>query len=742
MDERRRRRRPAILALVPVIALATAMSIAGAATSPPPAYAEEYVPPSRDGTFTIYGHGFGHGIGMSQYGALGAAKKGRNYTQILSFYYPGTVQHDVGDPQIRVHLTAYDTSSTITVGAPNDQPVTVTDLARNTVATGPATKYRVSIQPDSGLVVSYLDSASGKWIAFKALSGPMQGPITFSNGGSMRVYSADGSARQYRGVIRIARVSTGSSVIAAINDLDMQSYLYGVVPREMPDSWGRDALAALQAQAIAARSYALAVSSPSGLWDICDTSACQVYGGQALIDRTGAVTQLEGTFSQTAVNTTRGIALYDKDGDPAFTQFSASNGGQIAPGKKPYLIAQPDPYDTSAIDPNTNWRVTISVASLEAKYPSIGQVRAIDIISRDGFGDFGGRISSLRLVGTLGTVDRPSLGLKSSYWTIITPQDPIILGAGSAIGHLDSVVLAGPGKFTISGWSFNDLYQAAADYVDVYMDGVGLARLAANRPRPDVGAAFPNAGQYHGFQATFDAPGGRHLVCAYGIDGVRNPQIGCHSVTILFGNPRGSLDVAKGGFGWYTVGGWALDPDTAASVSIHIYDNGKFVEALVADGTRVDVAHAFPGYGADHGFSATIAPSKGTHNVCVYAINVGAGSSNPLIACRVVTVQADTPVGHLDVLQKSPGSIGVAGWALDPNTSSPVSVHVYVDGRFAAAVTASISRPDVARVFPGYGEAHGFATSVPTYGGQHRVCVYAINVGPGDTNPVLGCGSV
>jgi hypothetical protein len=83
----------------------------------------------------------------------------------------------------------------------------------------------------------------------------------------------------------------------------------------------------------------------------------------------------------------------------------------------------------------------------------------------------------------------------------------------------------------------------------------------------------------------------------------------------------------------------------------------------------------------------------------------------------------------------------VTGWALDPDVASSIGVHVYVDGKFGAAVTASRTRSDLAGPFPGYGTAHGFSLDVPVGGGSHQVCVYAINAGAGG-NALIRCATV
>ena len=96
-----------------------------------------------------------------------------------------------------------------------------------------------------------------------------------------------------------------------------------------------------------------------------------------------------------------------------------------------------------------------------------------------------------------------------------------------------------------------------------------------------------------------------------------------------------------------------------------------------------------------------------------------------------------SPIGYLDVATGVPGGVSVAGWAIDPDTTAPIAVHVYVDSA-GVALTADGSRPDVGAAFPGYGSAHGYSSAVAASPGSHRVCAYGINVGPGG-NSLLGC---
>jgi hypothetical protein len=139
-------------------------------------------------------------------------------------------------------------------------------------------------------------------------------------------------------------------------------------------------------------------------------------------------------------------------------------------------------------------------------------------------------------------------------------------------------------------------------------------------------------------------------------------------------NPRGNLDVASGGVG-LRIAGWALDPDTNDAIDAHVYIDGTFAGAVHADGPRADIAAAFPGVGPLHGFDEAFAIGAGAHQVCVFALNVGYGLTNPLLGCRGVAVSG-VPAGSLDVVSGGLSSVTAAGWAIDPDTVGTVDVHV------------------------------------------------------------------
>lgn len=109
---------------------------------------------------------------------------------------------------------------------------------------------------------------------------------------------------------------------------------------------------------------------------------------------------------------------------------------------------------------------------------------------------------------------------------------------------------------------------------------------------------------------------------------------------------------------------------------------------------------------------------------------------------RLPTLDAEAnPIGSIDVVSATaPGQLRVAGWALDPDTTGPIDVHIYVDGRLASAGPAQTTRTDIGRAYPLHGADHGYDVTLDGLpGGVRRVCVYAINAGRGTTNPMLTC---
>ena len=360
-------------------------------------------------TVTLVGHGFGHGHGMSQYGAQGAAKQGVDYQRIVDFYYPGTTWSTVTG-RVRVLVTA-DTTTDVVVGATSG--LTLRDLGSGTTYTLPrprgVTRWRITVGARNKSVVSYL---TGTWHAWKpGGKASLVGDGEFRGSTPLTLYTPSGT-RTYRGALRSASPKPGSAARDTVNVLSMDNYVRGVIPSEMPASWQPEAV---KAQAVAARTYATwsRAQYPDRYYQICDTSSCQVYRGYSS----------EDPRSNAAVSATaRRILAYG--GKPAFTQFSSSSGGWTSAGSVPYLAARSDPYDDYAGNPVHDWSVTLKALAIERAYPALGTLQGIRITRRDGNGDWGGRVWTLVLDGSRKDVTvsgdsfRARFGLRSSWFTL------------------------------------------------------------------------------------------------------------------------------------------------------------------------------------------------------------------------------------------------------------------------------------------------------------------------------------
>ncbi|KRA22508.1 hypothetical protein ASD65_17110 [Microbacterium sp. Root61] len=314
---------------------------------------------------------------------------------------------------------------------------------------------------------------------------------------------------------------------------------------------------------------------------------------------------------------------------------------------------------------------------------------------------------------------------------------------GLPFGNIE-LVEARPGEFVVSGWAI-DPDSSEPISVHVYAGSNSIA-VAANVERPDVAGAYPGLGSKHGFTARVPAIGeGLTNVCVYAINVGRgaNVLMGCVTRFAMSGSPVGELGSVTATDGTVNVVGWAIDPDTAEPIDVHIYVD-SFSVAMKSDVARTDLPSAYAAYGTKHGFSGTIKASPGVHRVCAYGINVGPGGHIEL-GCKSVTVPGTVdlgrpPIGVFEGLSVSGNNAVASGWAIDPDTTSPIAVHIYI-GSVGAAFTADKIRTDVGNAYPASGANHGFGEQLTLPDGQSDVCVYAINNGVGG-HTLLGCRSV
>jgi peptidoglycan hydrolase-like amidase len=235
--------------------------------------------------------------------------------------------------------------------------------------------------------------------------------------------------RYYRGEL-IAIHSSGT--IRTVNQVDTEALVRSVIAREMAPSWGDSGggkgMAALRAQAVAARSYVVAGDSRWGdLATTCDSTSCQVYEGYGIRrPYEKRVIKVEDARTDTATaETTKKIRRF-LDGRVARTEFSSSSGGYTAGGDFP---AVPDAGDDTSINPNHDWSVTVGREALEDVYSfvvgrDLGDVQVVAVSSRNGLGSFGGRALTVRTLFDGGDITvtgdefRRMFGLKSNWFII------------------------------------------------------------------------------------------------------------------------------------------------------------------------------------------------------------------------------------------------------------------------------------------------------------------------------------
>lgn len=345
--------------------------------------------------------------------------------------------------------------------------------------------------------------------------------------------------------------------------------------------------------------------------------------------------------------------------------------------------------------------------------------------------------------------------------------------AASPTGSVDTVQVQqanGSASILVSGWAFDRNLNSISTEVDLYVarpnGSVSGIALTANRDRPDIARVFPGAGSLHGYATTIPiAAVGNYQVCAYAMGnplfGTVAQSLGCYWLQAMASSPLGSLDSVTvsstpDGASAISASGWSFDTAVpGAQIPVDIYvdrpDGTTAGTRIVAGASRPDVGRVYPAAGAMHGYSSAIPISTpGTYHVCAFGIGQSIfGASNSLLGCRNVSARSDPTFGALDsvtVTGTGPDRVVVAsGWAADPGApSTSIPVDVYFDRPTGATagveVTANLSRPDIARIYPTYGGAHGYVASTPApEAGTYNACAFAIAVNKFGSNTLLGC---
>src|SRR3954466_512249 len=343
--------------------------------------------------FTIKGAGYGHGVGMSQFGALGLAQHGSGYREILRHYYLSTSLGQVASGRVvRVLLRSPKTASFTGATRAGDRALHADKV------------YRVTAQLDGTMV---LRSATNRRLA--TFPAPLQvtgdGPLTLRGPATNGI--RDG---QYRGWLEFRTNAVGN--VLAINAIGLEQYLAGVAPPESPAS---GPAAALEAQAVAARTYAITTNAGggSGFDQYADTRS-QMYQG----------VRAERPSTNAAINATRGqIVTYS--GQPVTTYFFSTSGGRtenveesvLGTTPRPWLRSVNDPYDD--VSPWHRWtvRMTMKQAARKLKGLVRGKSRGIVVVERGA----SPRVRAADVVGSKGRTRvtgadlRRRLGLRDTW---------------------------------------------------------------------------------------------------------------------------------------------------------------------------------------------------------------------------------------------------------------------------------------------------------------------------------------
>ncbi|MDX2381420.1 MAG: SpoIID/LytB domain-containing protein [Acidimicrobiia bacterium] len=396
----------------------------------------------------VEGTGYGHGRGLSQWGAYGwAVDEHKTWQWILGHYYFGTTIGSAGTDRARVRLLAYD--GLATVGLISHGPgVRWNGFSRASMYAREVSANRFEIYGSAGRNCPN----SGSWSRLGTVNGPVAFTTTngenssVAGGVALGVCDAGGKVTHYRGRIEVRSESNGNRVV---NDVKLEDYVRGVVPREVHAYWanhgGGWGAHAVRAQAVAARSFAVSQRN-YGYAHLCDTAWCRVYGGAASRTSAGAAAKaLEAAGSDAAVAATAGKVLRTADGRYVEAWFSASNGPRTAGGE--FFAVDDARGDDTPNNPNHRWTRVLDVDTLGARY-GIGRVVAAKMVEAADakYRRFDGIwYNDVVLTGTAGTARvqawdlRNTLGLPSPGFTIRTVSEETTIDdfgmIGDSVGH-------------------------------------------------------------------------------------------------------------------------------------------------------------------------------------------------------------------------------------------------------------------------------------------------------------------
>ena len=528
--------RPSLLAALAALALAAPVSGRQQAAAP-----AAQLPAVTAAAFFVSGRGWGHGVGMSQYGALGLATGGAAYDGILKHFYTGV---ELGPaPVARMRVLVAEAQPAVTVAS--TVPFRVRDVFGQIL---PLPAGSVTLGPQLELTVN---GAPAK----------LAGPLVFLPGSAALTLGRTA----YRGQLV---VSVAAAKLDVVNDVGLEQYLAGVVPREMPASWPAEAL---KAQAVAARSYALANRISGRPYDVYADVRSQVYGGIGSEDAR-ATAAIAATAGQ--------VMLYG--GRIVNALFHSTSGGRTVSAAEvfgmevPYLVPVDDPG--SALSPVHAWGpVPVTDVALRKALALATPVRALRLVRTPS-----GRVGSVVATTTVGersfrgTEVRRALGLRSTWITSL--RTLALSRPGGPVVHGGTVVLTA----TAEGATGAVLARRAG----------GVWQQVASRPAAGVFTAKVRVTAPATFRLSAGSLGGPTLKVpvaprvtarigvARSVSGVVTPVVPGRPVELQVQGERGWTTTARA----TTVadGSYSLAARQAGSYRVRVAPSGGFAQGLSA----------------------------------------------------------------------------------------------------------------------------------------------------------------
>ena len=387
---------------------------------------------------TFYGKGFGHGVGMSQYGAQGWATGSSGITltgeQIVARYYPGTQLTLVDSATnargpMRVLLSAPSSSGSATCGqAYMDTWLNnvrsaggfsvLNEAAGNAVIGTAGANVTFQIVARNGKVAVYDQSANPPALRYEGT-----GPVTLVPGDATQPITIQEKGEFVRGKVQYK--NTGFNTLRVVNFVGYDEYVQGVIPKEMPLGWH---IEAYKAQALAARTYGFTSIAPTRDYDVRDDQSDQCYGG-ATVETTAGNQAAAATAGKVITYNGAAIRAYFASSSGGYTLgVGCWNHGTTCGPDDPWLAPVADPADLTVNIPYANkhasWQVTYTSDQIRSflinfRGVDIGSLVSVDLSNQVPVGV--GHVVSIKFRGSAGSVEVAAgaflqgyLGLKST----------------------------------------------------------------------------------------------------------------------------------------------------------------------------------------------------------------------------------------------------------------------------------------------------------------------------------------